>query len=44
MIGASGVQCGGEHILQGEKGLPTIVEEVPGNSFMGEVDERNHNV
>ena len=37
-------QCGGEHIFQVEEGLPTVVGEVPRNSFLGEAGERDHNV
>ena len=34
----------GEHIFQVEEGLLTVVGQVPRNSFLGEVGERDHNV
>ena len=37
-------QHGGKHILQVKEGLPTIIGEVPRNSFSGEVGERDHNI
>ena len=37
-------QCRGERIFQAEEGLPTVVGEVPRNSFSGEAGERDHDV
>ena len=37
-------QCGGERIFQAEEGLPTVVREVPRNSFSDKAGERDHDV
>ena len=37
-------RCRGECIFQVEEGLPTVIEEVPRNSFSGKVGESDHNV